>query len=141
MDWKSLETYPNTWKWVLLICGSLFTMTILSSFPNISLDIGTILSGISLVALYGLAYEKPIWSLKFWRVFFWVFSVAAAFVVLVLVLTIVNSMKGSPEAISNSSGASGGRVLLAILALAIYAIQFRGVFLYAKRRERLWSGK
>ena len=70
MDRRALEAYPKTWKWALLVCGSLFMMLNLPAFPRSELTFGSTVSGMGLIALYGLAYERAIWTRRFWQAFF-----------------------------------------------------------------------
>lgn len=140
MDWKTLEAHPKTWKWVLLVCGSLFVMTNLPAFPRVELNLGTIVSGISLVAIYGLAYERSIWSCRFWKAFFWVlFVVVCAFVVLIIALTVANNADQFSGGLIGGPAAWFGNSLVVLLALSVLGVQMRGVYLYAYKRKSLWT--
>ena len=142
MDWKTLEAHPKTWKWVLFVCGSVFVIANLSAFPRVQLDLGTIVSGIGLVALYGLAYERAIWSRKFWKVFFWVFvSVVWAFVVLAIALTVANTPNQFSGGLIDGPAAWLGNLLFVLIVLSVFGIQMRGVYLYSYKRQILWAQK
>ena len=141
MDWKTLEAYPKTWKWVLLVCGFLFMMMNLPSLPRDELNLGTIVSGISFVALYGLAYERPIWSHKFWKAFFWVFVVMCAFVAAIIGLTVASNGDQFSGGQIDGAAAWLGNSIVVLLALLVFGIQMRGVYLYAFKRKNLWTQK
>jgi len=142
VDWNTLEAHPKTWKWALYVCGFLFMMTNLSAFPRAELSFGTIVSGISLVALYGLAYERAIWSRNFWKAFFWVFTVVAgAFVILVFALTVANTADQFIGGLFGGPAAWFANSLVVLLALSFFGVQIRGLYLYAFKRKRLWTQK
>ena len=140
MDRRTLEAYPKTWRWVLLVCASLFMMLNIPGFPRSELTFGTAVSGISLIALYGLAYERAIWSRRFWRAFFWVFVYMSSAVVLILVLTVAAEVDQSGGLLSNGT-AWTGHSLVVLLALAVFGVQMRGLYLYAYKRKHLWTLK
>ena len=141
MDWKTLEAYPKTWKWVLPVCGVLFMIMNLPALPGDELNFGMVVSGTSFLALYGLAYERPIWSQKFWKAFFWVFVVMCAFVAAIIGLTIASSSDQFNGGQIDGATAMSGNSLSVLLALLVFGIQMRGVYLYAFRRRNLWTQK
>lgn len=69
--WFLLEPFPNTWKWVWLMAIIVYATSMISS---ISL-IGDIPAGLVIISLYGLAYERAIFFLKFWKCILWAISI------------------------------------------------------------------
>jgi uncharacterized membrane-anchored protein len=61
----------------------------LPTFPRVKLTLGTVVSGVSVVALYGLAYERAILSRRFWKAFFSAFPSMFVFVALINVVTVL----------------------------------------------------
>ena len=141
VDWETLEAYPRTWKWVLLVCGFLFMMLNFPYFTQVELNFGAIVSGISLIALYGLAYERPVWAHRFWTAFFWVFVVMCAYVVAIIGLSVATNADPFHVGLINGPAESLGKSPVVLLALLVFCIQMRGVYLYAFKRKNLWTRK
>ena len=139
MQWKELEKYPNTWKWVFLVASVIFLLGTLGDFPNINFDLGSVISLGSLVAVYGLAYERKIWARKFWRGFFWFCAVLTGLVALIIVLSIAKNSGEFANALVADPGQWGGQLTLTVILLAVYVVQLRGLYLYGFKKEQLWA--
>ena len=102
----------------------------LGDFPNVNFDLGSVISLGSLVAVYGLAYERKILARKFWRGFFWFSAVLTGLVALILVLSIAKNSGEFANAIVAGPGKWGGQLTLTVILLAMYGVQLRGLYLY-----------
>ena len=138
MDWRELEKYPNTWKWVLLVSGSLYAMTVISSVISSDFDLGIIISGLNVVALYGLAYEKAIWRRKFWKGFFWFLAILSLLLFIIFALQMGSSTEEG-ENFFVAVATQGWQTFFGLLVLALFAIEVRAVYLYAYKKEELWA--
>lgn len=138
MDWKNIENYPNTWKWIWFLSLATFLITITSHVIEGTMDLGIIFSGLVVTALYGLAYEKAIWSIKFWKVFFWFISI---FVGLALILSV--AQLGSIESGADKAEAISQKPLYAkvigFFLLMLVFVELRGLYLYVFRRHNIWA--
>jgi len=139
VDMKTLEANPTTWKWVLLVCGALFIIPILTAFPRVNVNFGIIISGINLVALYGLAYEKAIWSRLFWKVFFWVFVAIGTLAITFIALAVGNITNQLGGGLITGPAVLFGNFIVLLLVVLFFGVQVRGVYLYSYKRERLWA--
>ena len=140
MKWSELEKYPNTWKWVLLVSGTLYVLTVISSAIDRDFDIGIIITGLNVVALYGLAYEKAIWQHKFWKGFFWFLAILSALIAIVF-LAQIGSTTETGENFYISVFSKGWNSLFLLLMLVLFAVEIRAVYLYAYMKEQLWLQK
>lgn len=139
MDMRTLEGNPTTWKWVLFVCSALFIIPNLSAFPRVNFNFGIIVSAINLVALYGLAYEKAIWSRTFWKVFFWVFVTIGTFAIIFISLAVGNITNQLGGGLITGPAVIVGNLIVLLLILLFFGVQVRGVYLYSYKRESLWS--
>jgi len=135
MNWKKLEANPLTWKaiWFVLLAFFLFALSgaILSAeFPP-----SLLLAFTNLVALYGLAYEKPIWSLKFWKGYFWVAAAVILALVAALLATLLSSVSAESDLALIVVAVFVGSLFFSLL---VFAIELRGLYLYAFKREAIW---
>lgn len=139
MSWKTLEANPKTWKWVFFVCLSIFVVMNFSSFPRVRLDLTVVVFGMSLIALYGLAYERPLWSRRFWRAFFWVFFAGGIFMALFMTVTVVDNTDQLGGGLIYGPALWFGNAFFVVLILSFYAVQMRGIYLYSYKRNHLWT--
>ena len=80
-------------------------------------------SVIGLLGLYSVAYQKKMFSVGFWKVFFWVVAVSWIFN-LVYVYTPLEQMFALPEWFSSKSVSSGTELLFGMVFAApmVYAL-------------------
>ena len=139
MDMRTLDANPTLWKWVLLVCSVIFMIPIITAFPRVNVNFGIIISGINLVALYGLAYEKAIWSPLFWKIFFWIFVSIGTFATIFIVLAAGIFTAPTGGGLITGPAVLVGNIIISLLLILFFGIQVRGVYLYSYKRERLWA--
>ena len=134
-----LETNQTFWKWVFFICCILYILPHLSAFSRIDLNFGIVLSAITLVALYGLAFKKAIGSPGFWRVFFWVYVTIGVFAALFIALAIGKITNHFDGGLITGPLVLVGNIVILTLILLFFGVQVIGLYLYAFRRGDVWT--
>jgi hypothetical protein len=116
------------WKIIFNIWGVIFVLTIISNLSEGTIDIfNTVILAIGLTGLYGLAYEKAIWSQRFWKIFFIALLALTGIIFVMVGLSVVVDLSSPSEEVQ-SSGISVWQVLIGGIYLVFYFLQIYGLY-------------
>ncbi|WP_125931873.1 hypothetical protein [Thiosocius teredinicola] len=135
MSWKNFEKNPSMWKIIWFALFSFFLFSVFGAISSFEFQPSLILAFMNLVGLYGLAFEKRIWSVNFWKGYFWLAAIAVLAIAGILLAVAVSGVSAEDELPLAVITVLIGSLFISLL---IYAIELRGLYLYAFEREEIW---
>lgn len=136
MNWKEIENSNAFWKVIWFSSTIVSVLVFVFSMVNEKSCHGSLLGLITLIALFGLGFEKPIWSLKLWEIVFWIVIILLGLEILVLIMDLFSTPE--EDAINYTvNNQYGTEYESAIFMLCL--LEIRGVYLYAFKRHNIWQ--
>lgn len=127
-------TPPLLWKayfylWLILIASTFFADLFEGGLLTLSSAVNLLVLALGAIALFGLAFEKPLASRSLWRSLFVLQTTLAVVGLSYIFLSRIQS----PEVLNAKVI---GNLLLSVLVLGPY---FYGLYLYSYKRDSMWK--